>query len=147
MYNHSKRSVIFINTVYFFTFSSNNKQDYSNIARAFVIKKAAEIIGVSQIELEFAETENEKPYFKNFPDFNFNISHTDGAIAICFSNSPVGVDIEKIRIYNPKVPNRYFNETEKDYVLRNGKNTNKHFFEIVFSVIIDKNKILTIKHI
>ena len=79
---------------------------------------------------EVKRTENGKPYFKNFPDFNFNISHIDGAIAICFSDYPVGVDIEKIRTFNPKVTNRYFNETEKDYVLRNGKNTNKHFFEI-----------------
>ena len=50
--------MIFINTVYFFTFSSNNKQDYSNIARAFVIEKASKIIGVTPTELEFAKTEN-----------------------------------------------------------------------------------------
>ena len=130
MYNHSKRSVIFINSVYFFTFSSNNKQDYSNIARAFVIEKASKIIGVTPTELEFAKTENGKPYFKNFSDFNFNISHTDGAIAICFSDYPVGVDIEKIRPFNPKVTNRYFTETEKAYIQSDIKNISHRFFEI-----------------
>lgn len=122
--------MIFINTVYFFTFSANNKQDYSKIARAFVLKMASKQMDVKLSEADIANTENGKPYFKNYPDFHFNISHTDGAIAISFSNFPVGVDIEKIRNVNFDVAKRYFNENEKAYILENNKNINRRFFEI-----------------
>ena len=122
--------MICINTVYFLKFSSNNKQDYSDIAKAFVIKKASEMLNVQLTESEFEKTENGKPYFKNFPDFNFNISHTEGGIAIGFSEQPIGVDIEKIRSADKRIVNKYFNDTENDYILSNNKNLNRSFFEI-----------------
>ena len=38
-----------------------------------------------------------KPFFPDFPDVQFNLSHTAGAVLVGLSDQPVGVDIEKIR--------------------------------------------------
>ena len=38
-----------------------------------------------------------KPEFPAFPDVHFNISHTAGAVLVGVADSPVGVDIERIR--------------------------------------------------
>ena len=38
-----------------------------------------------------------KPEFPEFPEVHFNISHTGGAVLVGVAESPVGVDIERIR--------------------------------------------------
>ena len=38
-----------------------------------------------------------KPEFPEFPEVYFNISHTGGAVLVGVAESPVGVDIERIR--------------------------------------------------
>lgn len=38
-----------------------------------------------------------KPYFPDFPEVHFNLSHTIGAVLVALSGEPVGVDIEHIR--------------------------------------------------
>ena len=34
-----------------------------------------------------------KPYFPDFPEVHFNLSHTTGAVLVALSGEPVGVDI------------------------------------------------------
>ena len=38
-----------------------------------------------------------KPYFPDYPQVQFNISHTTGAVLVGLSDEPIGVDIEHIR--------------------------------------------------
>ena len=38
-----------------------------------------------------------KPYFPDFPEVHFNLSHTTGAVLVALSGEPVGVDIAHIR--------------------------------------------------
>lgn len=42
-------------------------------------------------------TERGKPYFPDFPQLRFSISHTEGAALVGLSGEPIGVDIEKLR--------------------------------------------------
>jgi 4'-phosphopantetheinyl transferase len=46
---------------------------------------------------DIALTEKGKPYFPEYPDVHFNISHTGGAVLVGISDKPIGVDIEKVR--------------------------------------------------
>lgn len=39
----------------------------------------------------------QKPYFPDFPQVHFNLSHTSGAVLAALSDQPVGVDVERIR--------------------------------------------------
>lgn len=38
-----------------------------------------------------------KPFFPAFPEIQFNLSHTKGAVMTGLSDQPLGVDIEKVR--------------------------------------------------
>lgn len=38
-----------------------------------------------------------KPFFPDFPEVHFNLSHSTGAVLVGLSDQPIGVDIEKIR--------------------------------------------------
>ena len=68
--------------VYFFYDKTENteKQELSLLAKRFVCFKAGG-------NFTILKTENGKPYFKELPDFHFNISHTKDALAIAFSIS------------------------------------------------------------
>lgn len=80
-----------------------------------------------QINIE--RDDNGKPYLKDFPDFYFNISHSENAVAIAFSETPVGIDIEKLGAPNFKVAERFFTKSEKEYI-KNSNNPDFSFYEI-----------------
>ena len=67
-----------------------------------------------------------KPYFPGTA-IHFNISHSGDYKVLAIAETPVGVDIEKVRKADLRVANR-FAQTEKDYVLE--KDNNYRFFEI-----------------
>jgi len=46
---------------------------------------------------EIAISAQGKPWFPQYPEVHFNISHTAGAVFVGISDEPIGVDIEHIR--------------------------------------------------
>ncbi len=106
------------NTLYVLKCEEKDKKAISKKAYDFVICLAKENFGAEN-ELEIVADENGKPYFKNHPDFYFNISHSGDLIAVAFSSSPVGVDIEKLRDANLKIAERRFTDKEKQFIKNN----------------------------
>ena len=57
-----------------------------------------------------------KPYFTAHDDVHFNISHTRGAVLVGIHDSPIGVDIEKIRPVSERMMQRIARvTTEKEF--------------------------------
>ena len=46
---------------------------------------------------EIARREGGKPWFPEFPEIYFNVSHTKGAAVCAIHNREIGVDVEKLR--------------------------------------------------
>ncbi len=67
------------------------------------------------IDGEIKKNKFGKPYIEGLP-IKFNISHTDGAIAVALSDSEVGVDIQRtdIRKISDRVMRRFFGDTFPD---------------------------------
>ena len=61
---------------------------------------------------EFTYGEHGKPYLKNYPDWNFNISHCKNAVCCVLSKEEVGVDIEEIGEYKEGLAAYVSNEKE-----------------------------------
>ena len=76
---------------------------------------------------DFKKNPNGKPFIDKKSEFHFNISHSKNAVAVAFSENPVGVDIENLRTADIRVAKRFFTEKEQEYIL---ENPNLHFFEI-----------------
>ena len=76
---------------------------------------------VAAIDFEY---KNGRPYIKDRPDIDFNLSHSDD-IAICVleisNNAKVGVDVEKItsRRHTKELAARFFSPKELECFLKN----------------------------
>lgn len=53
-----------------------------------------------------------KPYLSDYPEAHFNISHSGQYTACVVCNRPVGVDVQMIAEYSPKVANRVCSKAE-----------------------------------
>ena len=91
---------------------------------------ACTVLGLNNVELSFEKNIYGKPYLTGFPSFNYNISHTRNAIALGISDKPIGIDIEKIRVIDYKIADRFFCKNELEYILSNIENQESLFFEI-----------------
>lgn len=89
---------------------SNDKQAYELLALA--AKKHWNWSALPEIQRE----DGGKPFFPNFQDYHFNLSHS-GSLALCgLDHSPVGVDIQIIKKWHPRLPARVCCSAELDWL-------------------------------
>lgn len=103
------------NTIYILKTTEQNKKAVSKIAYDFVSALAMKQLKINQKPRLTCESSG-KPFFEDYPNFHFNISHSENLIAVAVADSPVGVDIEKLRNTNLKIAERFFSEREKGFV-------------------------------
>ena len=60
-----------------------------------------------------------KPFFSDFPDFQFNISDTKKTVVAAFDDDEIGIDVEHLRKFKPDLVQRFFSEKEREFVERN----------------------------
>jgi 4'-phosphopantetheinyl transferase len=79
-------------------------------------------IGVSPLDLEIVPDENGKPRLEPAEDVHFSISHTSDCIAVAFSRSAVGLDLERMRPVDAKaLASRFFSPEEALAVRESGE--------------------------
>ena len=99
-------------------------------AEILVRALACILYGFNNKELIFTINEYGKPLIQGFSRFQFNISHTRNAIAVAISDTPVGIDIERISEANLNISKRFFTESEKVYICKSNVDQNGRFYEI-----------------
>ena len=76
-----------------------------------------------------SRTESGKPYFTDFPEIHFNLSHCDGMAVCLLSNYECGVDVEQCRPMRPKIVEKIFTPNEQ-LALQNSDNPDFLFTQI-----------------
>lgn len=79
----------------------------SSLLLKYVVQK--ELTGC---DIVISYNQNGKPYFDEFPEFHFNISHSYNWIICVTDNIQVGVDIEKIKEIDLEIAKEFFTATE-----------------------------------
>ena len=74
-----------------------------------------------------------KPYFESHPLY-FSISHSADLIVCVINEKEIGIDVEKISHFNPKLIDRICNDDEREYIGYSIEN----FFKILFKLLIFK---------
>lgn len=89
---------------------------------------ACEGLGVENPALSFGLGGEGKPCLPGREAFQFSLSHTQGAVAVGVSGSPVGVDVERIRPINSQLARRFFTQAEQEYLAQG--DAQARFFEV-----------------
>ena len=95
-----------------------------------VRKTACDLLKIGNDKINYVFNEYGKPHIADFPDFYFNISHTRNAIAAVFSDSEIGIDVEKIEENEPDIAKNFFKSEEYDYIYSKSEHCNRRFYEI-----------------
>ena len=96
-------------------------------AELALIQAVKDNISGAEIPLRCGYMPGGKPYLLEYPDFFYNISHS-GDYAVCAAaDSPIGVDIQKLRKPDMRIAERRFTEDEYNYIC---KDEDRNFFRI-----------------
>ena len=89
----------------------------------------AKHFGINPKDIKFRCDQNGKPYAEGL-DIHFSLSHS-GDLAVCaISDTPVGIDVEKVRHVNTGVAKKWFTEQEQAFVFSDKTKAQRRFFEI-----------------
>ncbi len=77
-------------------FYFNKDKERYLIARGALREIIARYFSVLPTDIELHTTEYGKPYIK-YPNFHFNLSHSENMVLYAFSQSPIGIDVEYIK--------------------------------------------------
>ena len=88
-------------------------------------KAVRERFNLDFANLKFTKSENGQ---WSCPEFCFSLAHTDGAVCVAVSSSPVGVDIEKIAPVKEGLYSRVLTDSEREELLRLPEGEGAPFF-------------------
>ena len=66
---------------------------------------------------DYPRTDRGKPYFPQYPDFHFSLTHTPDLAACARADVSCGLDMELVGRIGERVVSNAFNPVERDYVL------------------------------
>lgn len=111
-----------------------NKSNFDLSKRSHVLSRFLLFKAITYIysldeakKLRLIKNSNGKLYFAN-EDIYFNISHSNEIVACGISDKEIGIDIEKMRKYNPLVVKRFFHEDEYKFLQSIEKDKQDFYF-------------------
>lgn len=118
-----------MNKVFFAKTKGESYSLQSSAAHSLLKKSISSYINCSENEITILKDEKGKPYLKDIQDLYISISHTKGAVMVGFSDHPLGVDIEGVKMRRKSVEKRVFTKDEST-LLDASKDENAAFFTL-----------------
>ena len=85
------------------------------LIRSIIIRE----LNIENEYIKFGKNQYGKPYLQGYPDFNFNISHSEDFVVCAVDSKPVGIDIEAVkRIEYKDIAKNFFTEREFNYIVK-----------------------------
>ncbi len=104
-----------------------NQSDYAKLLLKFGLSK---YFGIKN-NYSFSKYDGGKPFLNEYPDIDFNISHTKGMIVCGITDKgKIGVDIEHLRKVHKGVSAKVFHCDEIAYIDLSSDDSENRFFEI-----------------
>lgn len=93
------------------------KDKLLSIGAAALLDRGLAAFGLREKDMSYGRNEYGKPFFPDAPGIHFNISHSSTKVAVAFSDSPVGCDIEQIADIDLAVAERFFSRGEYESLM------------------------------
>lgn len=88
-----------------------------SIGAAALLDAGLRCYGLREKDMSYGSTCCGKPFFPDAPGIHFNISHSSSKVAVAFSDSEVGCDIEEMTSPDLDVAKRFFSRDEYEDVI------------------------------
>lgn len=104
--------------------------------RAILSEAMIRLIIISRLDIRnqdivLVKNEYGKPFLKDYPDFQFNVSHSGEWVVCAVHHLPVGIDVEQIQPMDMKIAQRFFSDQEYcDLMERNQAEQLLYFFDL-----------------
>lgn len=111
----------------------NKKDKIRTLVGEMLIRTViGEELNIKNLDIIFQRNRYGKPWLKDYPEFNFNISHSGEFVLCAVDHMPIGVDVEKIKSLEYEgIASSFFTKEENEYIFNDDlqNNLNK-FYEI-----------------
>lgn len=95
-----------------------------SIAAGLLQKKVFELHNMDEKHMPYTSNAFGKRMYEGF---DVNLSHSHEMVACVWSDDFVGIDIEKIRVYDARIPKRFFSSKEQNWI-EEQKDLSRAFF-------------------
>ena len=98
------------------------------LAAIFLFKKGLTDLGVRSDDLKI-EFDNNKQYVTNMDDLNFQVSYSGDVVICAFASSPVGCDVEQVKVADQRTMEDRLGAFRFDMIKREGnQDARQHLF-------------------
>lgn len=112
----------------------NHKEDKIRtlIGEVLIRNIIKENLAISNEDIVFEINRYGKPFLRDNPNFNFNISHSGNYVVCAIDHKPIGIDIEKIiSIEYKSISKNFFTSKELNFIMEENLNNQLNkFYEI-----------------
>ena len=93
------------------------KDKLLSLGAGILIDKGLETFGLREANVRIAEGTYGKPYFPDYPDIHFNVSHSEKMVIAVFADVEVGCDIEYVDSVDLNLAERFFCKPEYEFIM------------------------------
>ncbi len=105
-----------------------------SLGSGILIDKGLEKFGLRESDVRIAEGTYGKPYFPDYPDIHFNVSHSEKMVIAVFADVEVGCDIEYIGTIDLKLAERFFCKPEYEFIMGRQEQERKEAFYRIWTI-------------
>ncbi len=110
------------------------KDKMLSLGAGILIDKGLETFGLREANVRIAEGTYGKPYFPDYPDIHFSVSHSEKMVLAVFADTEVGCDIEYMDSVDLKLAERFFCKSEYEFIMEQQKQERKEAFYRIWTI-------------
>lgn len=110
------------------------KDKLLSLGAGILIDKGLETFGLREANVRIAEGTYGKPYFPDYPDIHFNVSHSEKMVIAVFADVEVGCDIEYVDSVDLNLAERFFCKPEYEFIMGHLEQERKEAFYRIWTI-------------
>lgn len=87
-----------------------------SVAAGILLNQGLSAYGLRECDMVYGTNQNGKPFFREYPQIRFSLSHSGEYVMAAFSDVEIGCDIQQMKKTDLKIAQRFFTPEEYAYV-------------------------------
>lgn len=110
------------------------KDKMLSLGAGILIDKGLGAFGLREACVRIAEGKYGKPYFPDYREIHFNVSHSEKMVLAVFADTEVGCDIEYMADVDLRLAEKFFCHSEYEYIMEHDKQERTEAFYRIWTL-------------